>query len=65
MQASDVTRTAAKATTAAVVVVALAFELWRVRSIVILLLLALTFAPAIRPVEWLRGRHAPQLRAMI
>jgi putative permease len=65
MQASDVTRTAAKATAAAVVVVALAFGLWKVRSIVILLLLALTFAAAIRPgVEWLRRRHVPQSLAI-
>jgi len=49
MPASNVTRTAAKATVAAVVVVAVAFGLWKVRSIVILLLLALTFAAAIRP----------------
>src|SRR6266568_774520 len=65
MSASDVTRTAAKATAAAVVVVALAFGLWKVRSIVILLLLALTFAAAIRPgVEWLRRRHVPQSMAI-
>jgi predicted PurR-regulated permease PerM len=65
MQTSDVTRTAAKATAAAVVVVALAFGLWKVRSIVILLLLALTFAAAIRPgVEWLRRRHVPQSLAI-
>jgi predicted PurR-regulated permease PerM len=66
MAASDVTRTAAKATAAAVVVVALAFGLWKVRSIVILLLLALTFAAAIRPgVEWLRRRHVPQSLAIL
>jgi predicted PurR-regulated permease PerM len=65
MQATDVTRTAAKATVAAVAVVALAFGLWKVRSIVILLLLALTFAAAIRPgVEWLRRRHVPQSGAI-
>lgn len=65
MQSSDVTRTAAKVTAAAVVVVAIAFGLWRVRSIVILLLLALTFAAAIRPgVEWLRRRHVPQSLAI-
>jgi predicted PurR-regulated permease PerM len=63
MPGSDVTRTAAKATAAAVAVVALAFGLWKVRSIVILLLLALTFAAAIRPgVEWLRRRGVPQQR---
>src|SRR5262249_47493553 len=65
MQSSDMTRTAAKATAAAVVVVAIAFGLWRVRSNVILLLLALTFAAAIRPgVEWLRRRHVPQSLAI-
>jgi predicted PurR-regulated permease PerM len=65
MQTSDMTRTAAKATAAAVIVVAIAFGLWRVRSIVILLLLALTFAAAIRPgVEWLRRRHVPQSLAI-
>src|SRR4029078_7457207 len=50
----DVPRPAVKATAAAVAVVAIAFGLWKVRSIIILLLLALTFAAAIRPgVEWL------------
>jgi hypothetical protein len=39
------------------VVVAAAFRLWKMRSIVILLLLELTFAAAIRPgVEWPIGR---------
>ena len=62
----DVTRTAAKATAAAVAVVAIAFGVWKVRSIVILLLLALTFAAAIRPgVEWLRRRHVPQSLAIL
>src|SRR5215831_71951 len=65
MPASNVTRTAAKATVAAVVVVAVAFGLWKVRSIVILLLLALTFAAAIRPgVEWLHRRRVPQSLAI-
>src|SRR5215471_5120357 len=65
MQSSDLTRTAAKVTAAAVLIVAIAFGLWRVRSIVILLLLALTFAAAIRPgVEWLRRRHVPQSLAI-
>ena len=57
----DVTRTAIKATAAAVAVVAIAFGLWKVRSIIILLLLALTFAAAIRPgVEWLTRRRVPE-----
>jgi putative permease len=47
----------AKATAAALAVVALAAGIWQVRSVLILLLLALTFAAAIRPgVQWL-GRH--------
>jgi predicted PurR-regulated permease PerM len=62
----DITRTAAKATTVAVAIVALAFGLWRVRDIVILLLLALTFAAAIRPgVEWLQRRRVPQSAAIL
>ena len=57
----DVTRAAAAATAVAVAVGAIAFGLWQVRSIVILLLLALTFAAAIRPgVEWLRRHHVPE-----
>jgi predicted PurR-regulated permease PerM len=52
-----VTIRVAKATAAALAVVGLAFALWQVRSVLILLLLALTLAAAIRPgVEWL-GRH--------
>jgi predicted PurR-regulated permease PerM len=47
----------AKATAAALAVAALAAAVWQVRSVLILLLLALTFAASIRPgVEWL-GRH--------
>src|SRR5438128_8291946 len=62
MQATDVTRTAAKATAAAVAVVALAFGLWKVRSIVILLLLALSEAlhqggPAATPSHSTGVRH--------
>jgi predicted PurR-regulated permease PerM len=61
----DTAVTAAKAAAGAIAVVALAFGLWRVRSIVILLLLALTFAAAIRPgVEWLRWRRVPQSLAI-
>jgi predicted PurR-regulated permease PerM len=53
----DLTFRVAKATAAALAVAALAFGLWQVRSVLILLLLALTLAAAIRPgVEWL-GRH--------
>ena len=62
----NVARTAAKATAAGVVVVAIAFGLWRVRSIIILLLLALTFAAAIRPgVEWLTRRRVPEAAAIL
>ncbi len=57
MDDRDFTIRVAKATAAALAVVALAFGVWQVRSVLILLLLALTFAAAIRPgVEWL-GRH--------
>jgi predicted PurR-regulated permease PerM len=53
----DLTIRAAKVTAAGLAVFALAFALWQVRSVIILLLLALTLAAAIRPgVEWL-GRH--------
>jgi predicted PurR-regulated permease PerM len=57
----DVVRVSAKATAAALGVGAFAFGLWQVRSIVVLLLLALTFAAAIRPgVEWLRKYGVPE-----
>jgi predicted PurR-regulated permease PerM len=62
----DVTLTAAKAAAGATAVVAAAFGLWRIRSIVILLVLALTFAAAIRPgVEWLRRRGLPESVAIL
>ena len=62
----DVTRTAATATAAGIAVVAIAFGLWKVRSIIILLLLALTFAAAIRPgVEWLTRRGVPHAAAIL
>jgi predicted PurR-regulated permease PerM len=62
----DVTLLVAKATAAALAVGALGFGLWRVRSIIILLLLALTFAAAIRPgVEWLRRHRVPQPVAIL
>jgi predicted PurR-regulated permease PerM len=51
----------AKATAAAIAVGALAFGVWEVRSVLILLLLALTFAAAIRPgVEWLHRHRVPE-----
>ena len=63
---ASVAGTAAKATAAGVAVVALAFGLWKVRSLIILLLLALTFAAAIRPgVEWLQRRRVPEPLAIL
>jgi predicted PurR-regulated permease PerM len=62
----DIFRTAARAAAAAILVAAIAFGLWKVRSIVILLLLALTFAAAMRPgVEWLRRRRVPEPLAIL
>jgi predicted PurR-regulated permease PerM len=62
----DVARIVAKATVAAVAVGALFVALWKVRDVVILLLLALTFAAAIRPgVEWLRRHRVPQPVAIL
>lgn len=58
---SDLTPRVAKATAAALAVVALAVGIWQVRSVLILLLLALTLAAAIRPgVEWLNRHRVPQ-----
>jgi hypothetical protein len=55
----DLTVRVAKATAAAIAVGAAAFGVWQVRSVLILLLLAITFAAAIRPgVEW--PRPAPR-----
>ena len=62
----DVTLVVAKATAAALAVGAVAFGLWKVRDIVVLLLLALTLAAAIRPgVEWLNRRRVPQPLAIL
>jgi predicted PurR-regulated permease PerM len=62
----DVVRVTAKATAAAIAVGAIGFGLWEVRSMVILLLLSLTFAAAIRPgVEWLNRHHVPQPAAIL
>jgi predicted PurR-regulated permease PerM len=56
----------AKATAAALAVVALAAGLWQVRSVLILLLLAITLAAAIRPgVEWLGRHRVPQSAAIL
>jgi len=55
---------AATAAVAVLAIAALTFTLWKVRSVVILLLLALTFAAAIRPgVQWLEHRRFPRLRS--
>jgi predicted PurR-regulated permease PerM len=57
---------AAKAAAAAIAVGALGFAVWQVRAVVILLLLALTFAAAIRPgVEWLEERRLPRPAAIL
>ena len=62
----DLTGRVAKATVAVLAVAALAFGLWKVRAVVILLLLALTLAAAIRPgVVWLRRHHVPESSAIL
>jgi len=56
----------AKATAGALAVVLLAAGLWQVRTMVVLVLLALTFAAAIRPgVEALRRHHVPEALAIL
>ena len=56
----------AQATAAALAVTALAFGIWQVRSVLILLLLAMTFAAAIRPgVEWLQRHRVPESLAIL
>ena len=63
---SDFTLRVAKATAAALAVVALAVGIWQVRSVLILLLLALTFAAAIRAgADWLSGHRVPQSLAIL
>jgi predicted PurR-regulated permease PerM len=63
---ADLTLRVAKATAAAIAVGALAAGIWQVRSVLILLLLALTFAAAIRPgVEWLGRHRVPQSVAIL
>jgi predicted PurR-regulated permease PerM len=62
----DLTVRVAKATAAAVAVGAAAFGIWQVRSVLILLLLAITFAAAIRPgVEWLGRHRVPESLAIL
>src|SRR5262249_59403461 len=63
--ARNLARAGAATTAGVVLVAAAAFGIWQVRDIVILLLLALTFAAAIRPgVEWLVARRVPQAAAI-
>ncbi len=58
--------TAARAAAGAIAVAVIAFGLWKVRSVIILLLLALTFAAAMRPgVEWLHRRRVPESVAIL
>ena len=62
----DFTARVAKASAVTLGIAALAFGLWRVRDVLILLLLALTLAAAIRPgVEWLRRHHVPESIAIL
>jgi predicted PurR-regulated permease PerM len=62
----DLVVAGAKAGAGAIAVAVLAFGLWKVRSIIILLLLSLTFAAAMRPgVEWLHGRKVPKALAIL
>jgi predicted PurR-regulated permease PerM len=56
---------AATVSVVGVAVIALALALWQVRDVIVLLLLALTFAAAIRPgVVWLQGHRFPQPAAI-
>jgi predicted PurR-regulated permease PerM len=62
----DVALTAARAAAGVIAVTAIAFGLWKVRDLIVLLLLALTFAAAMRPgVEWLRGKRVPGALAIL
>jgi hypothetical protein len=62
----DVLVTAAKAAVGAIGVAAIAFGLWKVRSVIVLLLLSLTFAAAMLPgVEWLHRRKVPKSLAIL
>lgn len=64
--AASPVRIGAQAATGAIAVTAVAFALWRVRKVLILLLLALTLAAAIRPgVEALQRRRIPQSLAIL
>jgi predicted PurR-regulated permease PerM len=62
----EVALTAARAAAGVIAVAAIAFGLWRVRDLIVLLLLALTFAAAMRPgVEWLQRRRVPGALAIL
>jgi len=63
---TDLAIRVAKATAAALAVAGLAYAVWQVRSVLILLLLAVTLASAIRPgVEWLGRHRVPQALAIL
>jgi predicted PurR-regulated permease PerM len=63
---ADLTVRVAKATAAALAVVAVTVGIWQVRSVLILLLLAVTLAAAIRPsVEWLNRHRVPESFAIL
>jgi predicted PurR-regulated permease PerM len=63
---ADVALTAARAAAGVIAVAAIAFGLWKVRDLIVLLLLALTFAAAMRPgVEWLRSKRVPGALAIL
>ncbi len=63
---SDLNLRVAQATAAALAVIGVAFGIWQVRSVLILLLLAVTLAAAIRPsVEWLGRRRIPESIAIL
>jgi predicted PurR-regulated permease PerM len=62
----DVALTAARAAAGAIAVAVIAFGLWKVRDLIVLLLLSLTFAAAMRPgVEWLRSKRVPGALAIL
>lgn len=61
----SIVRRAVAVAAAVIAVGATALAVWQVRDVVVLLLLALTFAAAIRPgVEWLQGHRFPQPAAI-
>jgi predicted PurR-regulated permease PerM len=62
----DTARRAAIAAAAAVGVIVLALALWKLRSVIALLFLAMTLAAAMRPgVEWLQERRVPRVAGVL